>query len=947
MNFFKYIICLTLSVISFSTIFSQEKMIVKNRSFNPNENTNIVNNILPNNNGYVTDGMNVSSQFPNIRVLPSVFNQTQPSITFSQASNTKIFIGANTDYGMGYYYSQNSGLNWTGNDIMPNSVYYSSNPSVAYDNANRLFYNYNDDYLVVDKSNNFGANWAGRMVVPSTSLFDMNFLTADNNSSSPYIGRVYTAWSNFNLTQPAIYFSYSTNNGTSFTSGVQIGSPTANHYEQGVKIAVAPNGDVYCIWATPNVANSNVEDKIAFVKSTNGGVSFSAPVYPLTINGVRGYLPPTGIRVNSFPSMTVDNVTGAIYICWSQKNLSPAGSDADIVFCSSTNGGSSFSTPVRVNDDALNNGKNQVLPWITVDNSNRKISIAFFDNRDTYYADSMDVYLAVSTNSGSNFTNIKITDHAFRPAPLSGYSDGYYSDYIGVAANNNTVRPVWADSRNGVVQIYTANVELIPYIIHQPLKDNENVSGSNAVLAEIKTFGTVLNASETKLFYGVGGITDSVVMTNSGGNNWTANINGNGSASTFYYYIKATDANGGFSLLPTNAPTNLFSFKTGTDNIKPTINHSPITYSNRTIFPDTLKAFVWDNRGLDSVWVKWYRNNTSTGIKTFRLNNITGDFFKGVFNSTASQLTPNDSIYYRIFAQDNSSQHNSDSTQLYKFTVYSSAEIQLGFGNLTASYPFRTFSMDARTDMLFLASEISPLWGNAQGRITGIGFNVLNASPQVMTDLTIKIEHTTANTLTGFSNSGWTTFWNGTMALQGTGWQYFNYQTPFIWDGINNIIIEVCYNNTSVNMNSAVEATTKAGMTWHQYADLTNGSGCNDLNAGATQNNRPNIKLILNSVLSVNETGNTIPDKFSLSQNYPNPFNPTTKISFQLPVAGFSSLKIFDILGREMKTLVNEFKQAGYYNVDFNASDFPSGVYFYQLSVDNEKIAIKKMLYIK
>ena len=89
-----------------------------------------------------------------------------------------------------------------------------------------------------------------------------------------------------------------------------------------------------------------------------------------------------------------------------------------------------------------------------------------------------------------------------------------------------------------------------------------------------------------------------------------------------------------------------------------------------------------------------------------------------------------------------------------------------------------------------------------------------------------------------------------------------------------------------------------------------------------------------------------LPKEFYLSQNYPNPFNPSTKISYQLPNAGNVTLKAFDVLGREVATLDDEYKNAGRYEIEFNASNLPSGVYFYQLKAGNY-LETKKMMLLK
>lgn len=87
-------------------------------------------------------------------------------------------------------------------------------------------------------------------------------------------------------------------------------------------------------------------------------------------------------------------------------------------------------------------------------------------------------------------------------------------------------------------------------------------------------------------------------------------------------------------------------------------------------------------------------------------------------------------------------------------------------------------------------------------------------------------------------------------------------------------------------------------------------------------------------------------NNFSLEQNYPNPFNPNTKISWQSPVGSWQTLKIYDVLGREVATLVNEWKDMGRYSVEFNGSSLASGVYIYQLKV-NDYVSTKKFVLIK
>jgi len=103
----------------------------------------------------------------------------------------------------------------------------------------------------------------------------------------------------------------------------------------------------------------------------------------------------------------------------------------------------------------------------------------------------------------------------------------------------------------------------------------------------------------------------------------------------------------------------------------------------------------------------------------------------------------------------------------------------------------------------------------------------------------------------------------------------------------------------------------------------------------------------LSQPTGVKEIVNTSIEDFELLQNYPNPFNPTTTISYSTLQPGFIELKIYNTLGKEIQTLVNEFQQAGRHSFDFDASRLSNGVYFYQLKVGSRYSETKKMLYMK
>jgi hypothetical protein len=117
-------------------------------------------------------------------------------------------------------------------------------------------------------------------------------------------------------------------------------------------------------------------------------------------------------------------------------------------------------------------------------------------------------------------------------------------------------------------------------------------------------------------------------------------------------------------------------------------------------------------------------------------------------------------------------------------------------------------------------------------------------------------------------------------------------------------------------------------------------------NAGGDTGRVENYCLLMQYTALLGITQNDVPRVFALNQNYPNPFNPMTVISYSVPKQVFVSIKVYDVLGREVMTAVSEIKKAGNYNVTVDGSKLASGVYFYRIEA-GDFVNAKKMVLIK
>ena len=119
-----------------------------------------------------------------------------------------------------------------------------------------------------------------------------------------------------------------------------------------------------------------------------------------------------------------------------------------------------------------------------------------------------------------------------------------------------------------------------------------------------------------------------------------------------------------------------------------------------------------------------------------------------------------------------------------------------------------------------------------------------------------------------------------------------------------------------------------------------------DLARSINETSPSNSIIVSGGLFKHSESGNNANNEFKLEQNYPNPFNPSTIINYTLPENNFVSLKVYDVLGSEIATLINDFLDAGSHYVEFNSANLPSGIYFYKIQsgsfIETRKMILQK-----
>ena len=417
--------------------------------------------------------------YPNVRVHPStVTTQSEVPITTHPLNPDFVLGSANavppagvfSTSRLGLYYTTDGGTTWKGHDTLPSyPTRPSYDPTVVIDLDGNLFVGgkyENPDELIVAMSSDTGTTWSQTTVPKPNSnvVEDKPHLTVDVNPGSPFKNYIYAGYSDTRgsgLPWP-VMFSRSTDRGVHFSTGVPISGSVAGASDaSGINLAVGPNSELYAVWSAedrfPPLSTDSIQ--LGFNKSTDGGATWQGAQSILRLRTLPFTTTKGGncIRFSgSLPVLGVDRSNGPrrgwIYVVY------PAGTAAtpDIFLLLSSDSGTSWSSPARVNQD--NSGKDQWLPWMSVDPSNGALYVIYYDSRNFVGNDSAQVYISASFDGGGTFEDVLVSDVPFLPR-TTGWSDQcYMGDYIGIAALNSVVWPFWNDNRTGIHQAYTSRV---------------------------------------------------------------------------------------------------------------------------------------------------------------------------------------------------------------------------------------------------------------------------------------------------------------------------------------------------------------------------------------------------------------------------------------------------------------------------------------------------------
>jgi BNR/Asp-box repeat len=389
----------------------------------------------------------------------------EPSIFINPNNYNNIVAGAVLN---SYHYSFDGGKTWDMGSLRSSHGVF-GDPCVIADGNGHFYYfhladpegtNWNSsrilESIVVQKSIDGGKTWNDGAAIGPTPPKQQDKEWASVN---PLDNTIYTTWTQFDKyglkdpsCQSAIRFSKSTDGGINWTEAVSLSQIPGNCIDddntvEGAVPAAGLNNEVYVAWG--------FDSKIYFDRSMDGGDTWldTDLVVGSQVGGWDMDIPGVG-RANGMPVTRVDLSNsphkGTIYINWA--DASNGADNTDIFIMSSSDHGSTWSKPVKINNDLTKT--HQFFPWMDVDPVTGAIYVVYYD-RSKYTDWQTDVVLATSTDGGKTFSNEVISDSPF-VAPGGGV---FFGDYNNISAYNGRVRPIWTRYENNKLSIWTALVE--------------------------------------------------------------------------------------------------------------------------------------------------------------------------------------------------------------------------------------------------------------------------------------------------------------------------------------------------------------------------------------------------------------------------------------------------------------------------------------------------------
>ena len=404
----------------------------------------------------------------------------EPACTDTTPSKCPFVPGVQTS---GFYASFDGGITWRCQGVIDLSAFHEysfGDPSQAFDSKGNAYYGHlafpfpptteelatglQADFFV-SKSTDGGCTYPSstKLSRAAPSQFDdKDAITADSNPNSPFHDNVYAAWSKFSkqgisgFGNDQIFFSRSTDGGATFSSPLPISPAHNNNHvggRQGAAVKVGPDGTVYVVWLD-TVGKQSVE-RLAI--SHDGGATFPGPnitVATVTDDGVNP-VPGSSFRqdARTFPSFTIAP-DGTLYVAWSNRTGDPTSGHAVVLVTHSTNGGLTWSAPVKAGDVS---GRSAFFASVTTDPSGN-VDVAFLALDDVATGTApgagvvhYDAYLTKSTDGGKSFSSpTKISTATSDPdgSSTNGLGAQFLGDYITAVADASHVFAVWTDSRN-------------------------------------------------------------------------------------------------------------------------------------------------------------------------------------------------------------------------------------------------------------------------------------------------------------------------------------------------------------------------------------------------------------------------------------------------------------------------------------------------------------------